>query len=753
MDALSLADYLEADADAEQDRVEYESSGALAAELYPGTVVQTPALEMLDDALVDVADGGTDRLMWFMPPQEGKSQRVSRWFPLWMLLRNPDLRIGIASYELGVARRWGRSIRNEIKAHPELGLTVRRDTSAAHEWELEGHTGGVFCTGVGGPLTGRPIDLMIIDDPVKGRAEADSEAYRQTAKDWWQETVSARLGERTPIVLVMCMTGDTPVLMGDGTERPLREIRPGDTVATYENGSVTTATVRNWANQGPDSIYIIRMKSGTAVRANARHPFLVVQDGVETWQRTDMLKPGSLIQRVTGGNGAGSPAPPMAATSLRSARECATRTTTDSGGRAALGRLRSILKRVAQHAFATAMALIQPTMTGWSQSRAASAPSASSRRPVATRGRTGTESSASITATTPDGYAGCSVTTATSSSATGGRRPISGQRLTTCAIEADEVIEVVPCGTEDVYDLQIDRTENFIANGLVSHNTRWHEDDLAGWLVTEHPDTWRVVNIPALAEHDPAKGETDPLGREPGEWLVSARGRTVAGWEQRRIDFGERGFTALCQGRPSPAEGAILKRGWWRFYRQRIAIERDDRSMWCLDMDEIVQSWDMTFKDTKGSDYVVGGVLGRKGPNVYLLDIVRDRMDFPTTCRAFEAMTAKWPQARAKLVEDKANGPAVISELSTRIGGIIAIEPHGSKLARASAVSPYIEGGNVYLPDPLTTPWVATFVEECAGFPNAAHDDQVDMLTQGLDRLMLHASAALSFMQQLTGVT
>src|ERR1700753_3956289 len=90
MDAWSLADALDADADAVAERPDYPSPGALAAALYPGTVVQTPALEMLDDALVDVAEDVTDRLMWFMPPQEGKAQRVSRSFPLWVVLLEPQ---------------------------------------------------------------------------------------------------------------------------------------------------------------------------------------------------------------------------------------------------------------------------------------------------------------------------------------------------------------------------------------------------------------------------------------------------------------------------------------------------------------------------------------------------------------------------------------------------------------------------------------------------------------------------------------
>src|SRR6185369_8343760 len=131
------------------------------------------------------------------------SQRVSRWFPLWLLLRNPDLRIAIVSYADALARRWGRAIRNEITAHPELGLRVRADTAAAHEWQLDGYDGGVVTAGIGAGLTGRPVDVLIIDDPVKGYAEADSEVFREAAKDWWRGTGSARLAEGAPVVLVM----------------------------------------------------------------------------------------------------------------------------------------------------------------------------------------------------------------------------------------------------------------------------------------------------------------------------------------------------------------------------------------------------------------------------------------------------------------------------------------------------------------------------------------------------------------------
>jgi len=88
----------------------------------------------------------------------------------------------------------------------------------------------------------------------------------------------------------------------------------------------------------------------------------------------------------------------------------------------------------------------------------------------------------------------------------------------------------------------------------------------------------------------------------------------------------------------------------------------------------------------------------------------------------------------AKLIEDKANGSAVIQMLMNQIRGIIPVNPSGGKIARAAGISPLIEAGNVYLPHPQMFPWVGDFLEECAAFPNGAHDDQVDAMTQVLLR-------------------
>jgi len=121
----------------------------------------------------------------------------------------------------------------------------------------------------------------------------------------------------------------------------------------------------------------------------------------------------------------------------------------------------------------------------------------------------------------------------------------------------------------------------------------------------------------------------------------------------------------------------------------------------------------------------------------HLLDQVRDRMDFPATCRAVEAVSKKWPQATLKLIEDKANGPAVIAQLRQKVPGMVPVDPKGSKQARAHAVTAFVEAGNVFLPAVDRAPWVAGFVVECSAFPTGAHDDQVDAMTQALLRLSM----------------
>lgn len=180
----------------------FPTPGDLAAYLNPRNV-RTPALDLIDKALVELMNTPDGRLIITMPPQEGKSLRVAGDFPAWALLQQPDWRIITASYGQRLADRNGRAIRRRIANHPELGLTIARDNGAVSEWTLEGHEGGVYSVGIGGSVTGQACDLMIIDDPVKSRQEAESETIRSHVWDWWTDEASSRFGAGTRVVLIM----------------------------------------------------------------------------------------------------------------------------------------------------------------------------------------------------------------------------------------------------------------------------------------------------------------------------------------------------------------------------------------------------------------------------------------------------------------------------------------------------------------------------------------------------------------------
>ena len=277
---------------------------------------------------------------------------------------------------------------------------------------------------------------------------------------------------------------------------------------------------------------------------------------------------------------------------------------------------------------------------------------------------------------------------------------------------------------------------------------RVHERDLTGYLLAEEGD-WDHLCLPA--EYEPkvqitSIGWSDPRTTD-GELLWPERFGPAEMAELKK-SLGSYGSAGQLQQRPSPPEGGIFKRHWWRYWQPKganlpgVMVKRQDGSLELIEAIELpdvfdlqAQSWDLAFKDTKDSAYVVGQVWGRVKADKFILDQVRDRLDFVATCQALKVLTAKWPKATAKWIEDKANGPAVIASMKREIAGIIAIEPMGDKVSRAHAVTPEVESGNVYLPHPYLAPWVEGFIEEHATFPNGSFKDQVDTTTQALAKM------------------
>jgi predicted phage terminase large subunit-like protein len=285
---------------------------------------------------------------------------------------------------------------------------------------------------------------------------------------------------------------------------------------------------------------------------------------------------------------------------------------------------------------------------------------------------------------------------------------------------------------------------------------------------------WTQVCIPMEFEPARAKNDPDPAKHEyprisPIGW-VDPRTRTGEVLDPRRFTpevlagekerLGSYGSAGQLQQRPAPPEGGIWKRVWWRYWvpagvQLPPVIEQlaDGGFVECpivtlpLHWEYSCQSWDMAFGKSETSSMVVGQAWGLHGAGRYLLGQTRGQLDFLETEKAVLAFSRRFPDIETKFIENKANGPAIISSLRTKISGIIAVEPEGDKTARALAEQPTIESGHVYLPHPLlplarTTDakgrdynWVSLFVDESAAFPNGLFNDVVDTASQALLRI------------------
>lgn len=257
---------------------------------------------------------------------------------------------------------------------------------------------------------------------------------------------------------------------------------------------------------------------------------------------------------------------------------------------------------------------------------------------------------------------------------------------------------------------------------------RIHQADLAGHVLGK--GGWEHLNLPTEAEGRTVVSmpHSDDIVREDGSLLWKDRfgPEEVA---QARTDLGSYGYASQHQQRPAPRSGGILKRSWWRFYKLGAMPPE-----WFDRLTRVTQSWDTGFKEKEVNDpsCCITGAQGHNG--IYLLDLWLDRVGFPELLRAAKAQYNKH-KPHAVIVEDKASGISLVQSLKADTTmPVLPIGVDRDKVARAHAVSPTIEAGNIWLPE--DAPWLADFLDETADFPNVAHDDQVDALTQLLCYLL-----------------
>lgn len=274
------------------------------------------------------------------------------------------------------------------------------------------------------------------------------------------------------------------------------------------------------------------------------------------------------------------------------------------------------------------------------------------------------------------------------------------------------------------------RLDNKKTGRIIVVMQRLHHRDLTGHLLAkkEEGEHWTHLKLPAEAPRRTII--TLPISkrkilRNEGDILHPEReGRKQL--NAMKVSLGSYNYGGQYEQNPTPRAGGIFKKTYWRYYTQVPAK-----------FDEIIQSWDMTFKDATKSDFVAGFAIGRVGADIYLLDCIHARLSFSGSRDGVKELTRRYPLAYKKLIENKANGPAIQNDLKAKIPGIILEEPQGSKMERAAFCEPFLEAGNVHLPHPsIAQPWVKDFIDEAAAFPRGEHDDMVDAFTQGVKYLV-----------------
>lgn len=259
--------------------------------------------------------------------------------------------------------------------------------------------------------------------------------------------------------------------------------------------------------------------------------------------------------------------------------------------------------------------------------------------------------------------------------------------------------------------------------------TPWHEDDLSARILKSELHA-QLLRLPVEAERH------DPLGRKPGEPLCPELGKNAQWLRDFKRSYlddpkgGARAWTALYQCAPRVECGNLIRRAWWKRYDPGRPPRFGTQ----------VISVDAAFKGDERNDFVAITVWGKAGQDYYLLDCVNRHLDFPGTLQMVRAVSRNYPQARAVLIEDKANGSAVIQTLQKELF-CIPVNPRGGKVARVHAVSPMIEAGHVFVPE--RGPWVEDYLDQWTAFPTGRHDDMVDSSSQALSWL-LNASGAVA---------
>jgi predicted phage terminase large subunit-like protein len=295
-------------------------------------------------------------------------------------------------------------------------------------------------------------------------------------------------------------------------------------------------------------------------------------------------------------------------------------------------------------------------------------------------------------------------------------------------LKPDEALsETQRKAVNDWYDHTLfSRLNNKNTGCIVLVMQRLHEDDLVGHVLPQAG--WRLLKFPAIAEENEHYTIQTPYGeriftRRQGEALHAQR-ESLEVLARMRESHGEYNFAGQYQQSPSPLGGGMIKTGWFKTYEPAEMPKK---------FEVVFQSWDTANKSSELSDFSVCTTWGLREKKLYLLHVLRKRLDYPDLRREVKQQAELW-EAKNVVIEDRASGTQLIQDLQADgVYSTTQYEPKMEKILRMHSVSSTIENGFVYIP--AEADWLAEYLHEMSSFPNGKYDDQVDSTSQALDWL------------------
>lgn len=734
------------------------------------------------------------RLILSAPPRHGKTQLILTLIVMY-LKAHPDKLVAYCTYSSQLAESNSRQIRQMAKA---AGLQFSDSSKAAHEWRLA-QGGGLIAVGVSGPLTGYGISLLVVDDPHRSRAEAESPKIRQNVFEWWTSTAMSRLEPGASAIVTHCIAEDEPILMADGSWRSVQTVAPGMAVVGLEAGKFVSRQVTAAKQSGVDPIWTIKTPR-KVLRTNDRHPVLT-ESG--EWAKVKDLKIGDRIRVVDVGVGAETVDPEFAwffgfmigdgwvtdwernnklpsggVSRSRSWCVCVARCIyEDRNERAcamleqlsgrkpkltkfgyyrvdcnALGRKLQSLgigkgawnKRIPEWVFKLTPELKREFLRGYAAADGAYAPRTTDSFIVASCNKALIDDTRLLAIS-----AGIRVTKISQSSQMVKAPHSKEPKLSTMfkvtlnfsgAIDQhEEVISISVGAPAPVYDLTVEGAENFVTSGICTHNTRWHQDDLTGTLLKESAADWQYVNLKAISD------DGKPL------WPLRY---DLAALEKRRKDVGEYEWAALYMGDPRPKGGAVFKNtnvylqaDDIRWLIEHSASDRCKCASCCgyrklpIAFKRIAIGLDLAYTEDTYADYSVAIVLGLGIDNrFYVLDCVRAQCELPTFIQKLKVLRQTYTDA--KMFWYTGGQEKEIARQIKASGLPIQTEKAlADKFVRAQDVAAAWNDNMILVPEGGEKyPWVNKFLSEVLSFTGIGdtHDDDVDALAAAYMRLKVH---------------